>query len=32
MFELNNKTIALNILLLPCNTKNIVRAYPKRKT
>ena len=30
-FELNNKKIALNILFVPCNTKQIVRAYPPRK-
>ena len=31
-FELNNKTIALNNLFLPYNTKQIVRAYQPKKT
>ena len=26
-FERNNKTIALNILFIPCNTKTIIVAY-----
>ena len=30
-FELNNKSIALNILFVPYNTKQIVRAYPPKK-
>ena len=30
-FDSNNKSIALNILFLPCNTKQIVCAYPPKK-
>ena len=30
-FELNNKSIALNILFVPCNTEKISRACPFKK-
>ena len=31
MLESNNKSIDLNILFVPCNTKQTVRAYPPKK-
>ena len=30
MFELNNKSIAVNVLYLPCNTESIKHSYKSK--